>query len=97
MLDIVKFLDLLKFILRVINYRVGFISVCVHFVYRLCIVFCIVFIMALIIGDGQIKYFSKYVQDSRIQMYYSSGCRVEELVHLPAMKEAIPAASVSIN
>ena len=63
------------------------------FVHRLCIVL----IMALIIGDGQIKYFSKYVQDSRIQMYYSSGCRVEELVHLPAMKEAIPAASVSIN
>ena len=52
--------------------------------------------MALIIGHSQLKYFSEYVQDNSIQCLFSSGCTVEELATFPSVKEAVPAASVSI-
>ena len=53
--------------------------------------------MALIIGHSPLKYFSEYVQDNSIQCLFSSGCTVEELATFPSVKEAVPAASVSIH
>ena len=53
--------------------------------------------MASIIGQSQLKYFSEYVQDNSIQCLFSSGCTVEELATFPSVKEAEPAASVSIQ
>ena len=54
-------------------------------------------VMALIIGHSQVKYFNQYVQDNRIKCYYSSGCKVEDLLTFPTIQEVIPAASVSID
>ena len=51
--------------------------------------------MALIIGHSQVKYFSEYVQDSKIKCLFSSGCMVEDLLTFPNSKEVISAASVS--
>ena len=60
-------------------------------------VYFLVSIMALIIGHSQVKYFNQYVQDNRIKCFYSSGCKVEDLLTFPTIQEVIPAASVSID
>lgn len=57
--------------------------------------FC-AFVMALIIGHSQVKYFNNYVQNSATKCLFFSGCKVEDLLTFPAVAAAIPAVSVSI-
>lgn len=56
-----------------------------------------VIIMALIVGHSQVKYFSNYVQDNSTMCLFYSGCKIEDLLTYPAVLDAVPVVSVSIN
>ena len=53
--------------------------------------------MAIILSHNHAKYFQQYISRDIANVFYDSGCKVEDLIFLPGVKHAIPSALVSIS